>query len=203
VEARPRCYVGSRCDRQRCSWREQQPSPVTAPEDQGILRERLSLWSTVRHFGRICGSLVDAFALIRVECFPQQAMAADVQDESMAVRGGQRQTVAVVRSMAPRSVDARSVRRPPPSNGTSHLPKMRSCGCLLRIRIVRAIQPVPSCVLIAKIRPVTRELVYSLADCGRLRWLHGQRRSRRCADRGCPRGGVGDATEDRGCLPVG
>lgn len=43
-----------------------------AREDQGILRVRLSLWSTARHFGRICGSLVDALALIRVECFPSR-----------------------------------------------------------------------------------------------------------------------------------
>jgi hypothetical protein len=51
-------------------------------EDQGIVWVHLSLWSMARYFGRICGSLVDALALIRVECFPQQAMAADAQDES-------------------------------------------------------------------------------------------------------------------------
>jgi hypothetical protein len=49
-----------------------------------------------RHVGRICGPLVDALTLIRAECFPQQAMAVDVQNESIAVSGGQRQTVAVV-----------------------------------------------------------------------------------------------------------
>ena len=49
------------------------------------------------------------------------------------------------------------------------LPKAPSCGYLLGIRIVLAIQQALSCVIIAKIRPVTRELVYSLADFGRLR----------------------------------
>ena len=84
-----------------------------AREDQGILRVHLSFWTTARHFGRICGSLVDDLALIRVERFPQQAMTADAPDESIAVRGAQCQRVAVVAcSIGLRSVDALSGLRP-------------------------------------------------------------------------------------------
>jgi hypothetical protein len=103
--------MGSRYIRQRCSGREQQPSPVTAPEDRGILRLRLSLWSITKHSVRICGSLIDALALIRVECFPsrrwRQMRRMNPLQGWSAPDGDRRRPL-----HGARSVDTRSVQRP-------------------------------------------------------------------------------------------